>query len=69
MTGAVALEIDRHRQAGDVGWHGGGVHRQRCGPSTESQRADAKVVEACQEILFKLGGLRISACLPHRAQK
>ena len=64
MPDTVALDIYGDREAGDVGGHCFGMHRQGGGIAAESQRTDAQSVYPFQYISFKLGDFGVLVGLP-----
>lgn len=57
--GRAALEVDRHRQAGDVTGERLDVHRQRGDAPAEPLRADPQAVDRLQQLGLQLGRLGV----------
>ena len=68
VAGAVALEIDRYRQAGDVARQGSRMDRQCRSPASQTEWPNAEVIDTRQKVSFKVGNLRVMAWLTARAQ-
>src|SRR5437588_11705712 len=65
----VAVEVDRDREAGDVGRVALDVHRERGHPSPESGRADAEIVDPAEQVGLDFGEPRVGVGLAHRPEE
>lgn len=55
MAGDVAAQVDRYRQAGNVGGVGDDVDRQRGDAAAHILRTDAKAVDPVEDFAFHIG--------------
>ena len=69
MPGAVALQINRYRQAGNMSRPDLGMHRQGSSASTQTQRPDAQAVHTRQKLFFKVSNFRVRVWLAYLAQQ